>query len=63
MNPKETKLLIIKIIAAVLTVLIILSFYLFFARKIEAYVFWIVVIVCAVAGYWVLPKIRKKIEA
>ena len=41
---------------------IIVVFTLFFMRKVSTTVFWIVVIICAVAGYLVLPRLRAYIE-
>jgi len=62
MNKKD-KLLSLKILAIVLSLAIIISFYLFFARKIPTAYFWIVVIICAGMGYLVIPRLRQKIES
>ena len=63
MNQKEQHALLLKSFSIFLIILVIITFYMFFARKIDAIVFWIVVILCAVSAYWIIPNLRKKIEA
>ncbi|MBU0461933.1 MAG: hypothetical protein KJ574_05085 [Nanoarchaeota archaeon] len=59
---KEVKKTTVKIIAILLSLIMIAAFYLFFARKIGVYVFWGVVIVCAIAAYWAIPKFMERIN-
>ena len=54
--------LLLKIISVFLVIVMIFSFYLFFTFKIDALVFWIIVIICAAAAYWAIPYARKKIK-
>jgi len=51
---------IVKIIGIFFVVLIVLALVLFVMGKINAYWFWLVVILSAVVAYKVLPKLRDK---
>jgi len=64
MNKEEltkTLGLLIKLVAIVLALVIIISFYLFFMGKISVGIFWVIVIVCAIGAYWGIPKAKKKL--
>jgi len=50
----------VKVIGIVFILLIVSSLILFIIGKINAYLFWLVVIVSAVVAYKVLPKLRTK---
>ncbi len=49
----------IKLIGIFFILLIVLALILFIFGKINAYWFWLIVIVSAVVAYKVLPKLRK----
>jgi hypothetical protein len=51
--------LILKIIAVFLSVIVVVTFYMFFAGIISVYIFWTVMIVCAIAAYWIIPRVRE----
>ncbi|MFQ5475293.1 MAG: hypothetical protein ACE5DM_05660 [Candidatus Nanoarchaeia archaeon] len=50
---------ILKIISIFLIIIIVTSFYLLFAGKINAMTFWVIVIVIAIAAYWGIPQAKK----
>jgi len=47
------------IVAIILTLLLIVNIALFAMGKIDMFIFWITIIVCAVFAYIVLPRIKK----
>jgi len=50
----------IKLIGIFFILLIILDLILFVMGKISAYIFWIIVIICGLVAYKVLPWLRNK---
>ena len=52
----------LKALSIFLILLIVATFTLFFLGMIETGIFWIVVLVCAIAAYWGIPRLRRIIE-
>jgi len=50
----------IKIIGTFFILLIIIDLVLFILGKINTYLFWIIIIICAIVAYKVLPNLRTK---
>ncbi len=50
----------IKLIAVMLTILVIADIILFIFGKITGYLFWIVIIFCAIMAYFGIPYMKKK---
>lgn len=50
----------VKLIAIMLTILVIADIVLFVFGKITAYLFWIVIIFCALMAYFGIPYLKKK---
>lgn len=51
---------IVKLIGIFFILLIIIDLILFVIGKISAYIFWMVVIICAIVAYKVLPWLKTK---
>lgn len=64
MNKHDKKKLevMLKALSIFLIALISVTLILFFLQKISASIFWIVVVVCAIAAYWGVPRLRRIIE-
>jgi len=50
---------LVKIIAIIFSVIIILNFLLFIFGRIETRLFWIVIIICLITAYKIIPMLKK----
>jgi antibiotic biosynthesis monooxygenase (ABM) superfamily enzyme len=53
---------ILQVLAIMIVCLAVANAVLFALGKISNLLFWIVIIVCAIIAYWVIPRIRKSTQ-
>ena len=49
----------LKLSAIMMVCLLVANIVLFVMRKISITLFWIIIVVCAIIAFWVLPRINK----